>query len=379
MLLGEEFYRRNAARIATAVADEGHDALLLTAPANIAYATGFYCPTTERPLAACVWANGDVALFVPYLEAEAATLGWVSDIRWYPEHPSNPPPAEWMAREVGAGQLALDTADARALDVLRATAANVTLVNVVEQLRMVKQPEELRLIECAAHYADLAVERLYARLTTGATERDLLAAVNTEVDAHMRRELGQEYAPGGDAIRGAIRSGPRAALPRGTTSDRRLTRGDLVIADFDANVSGYHARAGCTFFMGDPLREVVTLVEANIRAQDAARVALQAGVAACDVDRAALAIFEAACLDGAMRHRIGQGVGLAAAEAPWLTEHDNTPLASGMVVSLAAAIYQPGRLGVRNTETTLITDEGPRVLNPRSERWRDLAARLKEF
>jgi Xaa-Pro dipeptidase len=379
MQLGESFYRRNVARIAAELTTAGHEALLLTAPANIAYATGFSFTPTERPLAACVWSNGNAALFVPYLEAEAAALCWLGDIRWYPEFPSQPAPEEWMAREAGVTKLALDTADAHAYASLRATVEEVTLVDVVEKLRAVKQPEELRLIERAADYADLAVERLYARLTTGATERDLLAAVTDEVDALLRRELRELYPQCGRAIFGAIRSGPRSALPRGMTCDRRLTRGDLVVAEFGANVGGYHAMAGCTFFMGDPLREVVTLVETCLRAQDAAREAAVVGAAAYAVDSAARAVFAEAGLADALRHRTGHGVGLEAREAPWLTEHDTTTLAAGMVVTIEPAIYQPGRLGVRNIETIALGDEGPRGLNQRASRWRELGARLKEF
>jgi Xaa-Pro aminopeptidase len=379
MQLGESFYRRNVARIAAEMTAAGHEALLLSAPANIAYATGFYFTPTERPLAACIWANGNAALFVPYLEAEAAALGWLGDIRWYPEFPSQPAPEEWMAREAGVTKLALDTANAHAYASLRAAVEEVTLVDVVEQLRAVKQPGELRQIERAVDFADLAVERLYARLTTGATERDLLAAVTDEVDALMRRELRELYPKRGYAIAGAIRSGPRSALPRGMTSDRRLTRGDLVVAEFDANVGGYHAMAGCTFFMGDPLREVVTLVETCLRAQDAAREAAVVGAAANAVDNAARAVFAATGLTDALRHRTGHGVGLEAREAPWLTEHDVTTLAAGMVVTIEPAIYQPGRLGVRNIETIAVGDEGPRVLNQRAIRWRELGARLKEF
>jgi Xaa-Pro dipeptidase len=377
MMLGESFYRRNLARIAAELAAAGYDALLLTTPANIVYATGFYFEPSERPVAACVWSNGNVALFVPYLEAEAAGQGWVRDIRWYPEYPSQPAPEEWMAREAGVGKLALDSAHAGRFTT--SGADELATVTIVEQLRTVKQPEELRLIERAADYADLAVERLYARLTTGATERDLLAAVSEEVDALMRRELPDAYAPLGGALVGAIRSGPRAALPRGMTSARRLTRGDLVVAEFSANVGGYHALAGCTFFMGDPLREIVTLVETCLRAQDAARGAALAGAAAHAVDRAARDVFTAAGLGDAMRHRAGQGVGLDAGEAPWLTEHDDTPLTAGMVLMLGPGIYQSGRLGVRNIETIVVGEDGPRVLNQRAGRWRELGARLKEF
>ena len=379
MILAESFYRGNVARIAEALSAASHDALLLTTPANIAYATSFYFRPTERPLAACVWADGTVALLTPYLEAEAAAQGWVRDIRWYPEYPSQPTPWEWMAREAGAGRLVVDRLDASAHAIIARVADHIEQVDLVERLRSVKHPDEVRFIARAADYADLAIERLYARLTTGATERELVAAVTDEIAATMRRDLGDRYAPLDDAVLGTVHAGARAALPHGLTTNRRLTRGDIVIGNFVCNVGGYHAEAACTFFMGDPLREVVQFVELSIRAQDAARAALSSGGMCSSVDAAARAVFAGGGMSNALRRRTGHSVGLERQESPWLAEGDDTRLVAGMVAANAPAIYVQGRLGVRNAETVAVEDDGPRVLNPRIARWRDLEARLKEF
>src|SRR6476661_4794986 len=99
MQLGESFYRRNVARIAAALTAAGHEA----------------------------------ALFVPYLEAESAALGWLGDIRWYPEFPSQPAPEEWMAREAGVSKLALDIAEASTYTTLCAAVEEVSLTAIVEQ------------------------------------------------------------------------------------------------------------------------------------------------------------------------------------------------------------------------------------------------------
>ncbi|HET9015222.1 MAG TPA: Xaa-Pro peptidase family protein [Thermomicrobiaceae bacterium] len=378
MVLGEAFYRRATKDVAARLDERGKTAMLIFEPANVRYVTGVSFMPAGRPLAACIWADGRAALFVPHLDAEQAGTGWVRDIRWYAEYPAPESPVRWMAREAG-GPLVVDTLEAAAWAQLRDEVDDTELADPVGELRRVKTPAELDLIERAAEYADLALERTFARLTSGSAEREVLAEIVTVVDGMMRAELGDLYDDQGPAITGSLQSGTRAALPDAPASARRLTRGDSVIAEFVANVGGYHAWSGATFFVGDPLRDVVRWVEAAIAAQDASRAAMAPGTPAETVDQAARKVLDRLGMISNVRHRTGQGIGLARREAPWLTRGEQTPLAEGMVLVNRPGLYVPGRTGTRNAETVAVGADGPRVLNPRLERWSDVEARLKEF
>ncbi|HUY99476.1 MAG TPA: Xaa-Pro peptidase family protein [Thermomicrobiaceae bacterium] len=378
MVLGEAFHRRTTKDVAARLDVLEKAAVLIFDPDNVRYLTGLAVRPTDRPLAACVWADGRTALFVPHLEAEHLASGWVRDIRWYAEYPAEEAPVRWMAREAGS-PLLVDSLGADAWTQLQAEVADVALLDPVRELRQVKTPAEIDLIERAADYADLALERTYARLTTGSAEREVLAEILTVVDGMMRAELGDLYDDPGPGITGSLQSGTRAALPHAPTSARRLTRGDSVVTEFVTNVGGYHARAGATFFVGDPLRDVVRWVEAAMVAQDAARAAMTPGMPAEGVDQAARKVFDRLGLISNVRHRTGEGIGLARCEAPWLTRSQQTPLQVGMVLANRPGIFVPGRTGTRNSETVVVEAEGPRVLNPRLDRWSNVEARLKEF
>ncbi|MBX6342474.1 MAG: aminopeptidase P family protein [Thermomicrobiaceae bacterium] len=378
MSLGEAFHQRAVRQIAERLSDEGKHALLVFDPASVRYLTGLAFAPGERPLAVAVWHDARAALLVPRLEAEHAAQGWIKDVRWYEESPATESPVRWMAREVG-GPLIVDHLPAAEWQALREEAEDAALDDLVAPLRAVKTPPELTLVERAAEYADLALERAFARLTSGTAERDVLADVLHAVDAIMRDALGDLYDPLGPAIAGSVQSGVHAAMPAMPTSARRLARGDTVIVEFTASVGGYHARSGCTFFVGDPLRDVVSWVEAAMHAQRAAREALALGATPEAVDRAAREVLERNGLGDGIRHRTGQGIGLARAEAPWLALGQEAPLQAGMVVVLQPGVYVPGRVGTRNAETVVLEEDGPRVLNPRLERWATLESRLKEF
>jgi len=379
MVLGEAFHRRAAKLLSERLTTLEKHAALLFDPANIRYVTGLRFLPTDRPLAACVWADGSAALFVPQMEAEHLASGWVTDVRWYAEYPADEPPVRWMAREAG-GPLVVDTAvSAQDWKHIAEEVEEVELLDPVAEQRVVKSPAEIALIERAAGYADMALERAFARLATGSTEQDVLAEIVSVVDGIMRQDLGDDYDLPGPAITGSVQSGTRTTMPNAPTSNRSLTRGDCVVVEFTANVAGYHAQAGCTFFVGDPLRDVVRWVESSMIAQNAALEAMTAGATAESVDLAARRALERLGLGTNIRHRTGHGIGLSPIEAPYLTRSQATALTPGMVLVDRPGVYIPGRIGARNARTVVIEADGPRVLNPRIDRWDKMESRLKEF
>lgn len=378
MALGQAFHHKVGQRIGEQLTQLEKRAMLIFDPGNIRYLTGLTITATDHPLAACVWGDGRAALFLPHQEAEHLTGSWIEDIRWYNDFPAGEAPVRWMGREAG-GPLVVDRIDAQSWLGLAAEVEDVEYNDVVAPLRSIKSSDEITLIERAAEFADLAMERTFARLTTGTAEIEVLAGILPAVDTIMRDELGDQYPFPGPAIQGTLQSGTRAAWPNAPAGARRLSRGDAVVVEFIANVDGYRARSGCTFFVGDPLRDVVGWVEASIAAQDAAIEALMPGTAAGDIDVAARRTLERLGLGTNARHRTGQGIGLADDESPWLARADQTRLEPGMVVVVRPGLYISGRTGARNAKTLVIEEEGARLLNPRIERWSSMESRLKEF
>ena len=283
-----------------------------------------------------------------------------------------------MAREAG-GPLIVDDIAASEWDGVKAEIEESELADYVADLRLIKSQPEIDLIKRATDFSDLALERVFARLTSGSSERDALHEILCVVDTIMRSELGELYDPLSRPITGVMHSGTRAAFPHAPTSGRSLSRSDTVTVEFTAQVAGYHAKSGATFFVGDPLRDVVRWVEASMSAQEAARDAMMPGATAESVDQAARKVIERLGFSGMLRHRTGHGIGLSEREAPWLVRSQATVLKPGMVLVNQPGVYVTGRTGGRTCETVVIEEEGPRVLNPRIDRWSTPEARLKEF
>lgn len=343
----------------------GLDGLLLLAPGNVAWASGWLFSINERPMGLWLPIEGEPTLLVPHLELENALAVPGVRVRTYEEFPGHVPPALWMIRETGARRLGVDALEARLLREAEALVERLDLTDHGRPERAVKRPEELALIREAARYADLVLERLLARagdmIAQGATELDLMADCTDHARAALARDHGAAFAGTKTGITASVHSGPRAALPHGATLARRPEPGDPVIAGIGCSLGGYHAESGVTLVCGDLTADQRRVMRAMQEANDAAAEALGRGLSCEAVNAAALAPIRAAGLSEAIRHRIGHGMGVEGHEAPWLSPGDATPAAPGMVFSCEPGVYRPGQDGWRCIETLIVTASGVEV------------------
>ena len=349
-------------RLRARAAAAGLDGLLLLAPGNVAYASGWLFSVNERPMGLWLPVDGDATLFVPHLELENALDVPGVAVSTYPEYPGEVPPAVWMIGQTGARRIGVDALEARHLAAAQGLVQTLDLTDHCLPERSIKHPPELALIREAARFADMVLERLHAQagdmIAQGATERDLMADCTGHARAALAATHGAAFAGTKMGISASVHSGPRAALPHGTVLDRVPQPGEPVIAGIGCSLGGYHAESGVTLVCGD-----LTAAQRNVmRAMDAANAAtaaaLAAGMPCAAVNDAALAPIRAAGFGEAIRHRIGHGMGVEGHEAPWLSPGDATPVAAGMVFSCEPGIYRPGHDGWRCIETMIVTAEG---------------------
>jgi len=238
---------------------------------------------------------------------------------------------------------------------LPATVEPVPAGGAVEQLREVKDAEEVAAIRAAAELADAALQRTLADGLAGRTERAVALALEQEM-----LRLGAER-PSFDTI---VAHGAHGALPHAVPREAEIAPGTLVTIDWGAQLDGYCSDCTRTFAAGgEPsarAREVYDLV---LRAQQTGLDAVRPGVAGRDADAAARAVIEAAGEGERFGHGLGHGVGLEIHEAPRLSKASDATLAAGHVVTVEPGVYLPGELGVRIEDLVVVTDDGCERLN----------------
>jgi Xaa-Pro aminopeptidase len=225
--------------------------------------------------------------------------------------------------------------------------------DLVEELRAVKEPEEIERIAAAAELTDAVYGWALERGLAGNAEREVARACEARI-----RELGAE--PSFPPIVAAAANG---AIPHAEPGEREIGRGELVVFDMGALLDGYCSDCTRTFATGDPgddAREVYELVR---EAQAAALEAVKPEAGGREVDAVPRELIAAAGHGERFGHGTGHGVGLEVHEGPRLGVSSEDELREGNVVTVEPGIYLPGSFGVRIEDLVVVTAEGHRNLS----------------
>jgi Xaa-Pro aminopeptidase len=336
-------------RLEQLLAERELDRMLVTDLVNVRYLTGF-----TGTNGACVCGPG-VRLFLTdfrYTERAAAEVeGWEAVTI----------SADWLKgiaeRLEGRVGFEDDHMSVRLLAKLKEKLADGTEMvpagGRVEELRRVKDEEELALIAEASKLTDEVWKWSLERGLAGRSEREVALAA----EARIREQGGSPSFP---AI---VAAGPNGAQPHAEPGEREIGRGELVVFDMGAQLDGYCSDGTRTFATGEPDPEARAVYEVVREAQQASLEAIRAGVKGEDVDKVAREVIDAAGHGDRFGHGLGHGVGLEVHEAPRLSFRSDDVLAAGEVVTVEPGIYLPGNFGVRIEDLVVVAEDGLRNLS----------------
>jgi Xaa-Pro aminopeptidase len=356
---------RLRALFATASDDRPVDGLLVTAPANIRWLSGFsgssglLLVTSDRALlttdgryrtqsaeqlaAAGVGKEIDITVggVGVQRQAMAEATSSVSLLGLEADHVS------WSAQRGWADQL-------RGTEV-------VPTQGLVEGLRVVKDEGEVARMERAAGIADDALGDVLPLLRrAGRAGADSLteSAFAAALD-HAMRQRGAEDR----AFETIVASGENSAKPHARPSDRPIEPGDPVVVDFGAIFDGYRSDMTRTFCVGgEPVGELAQVFAVVGESQRAGVAAVSPGVEGGAVDSVCREVIAASGWGDRFEHGTGHGVGLDIHERPAVAPGSTAILTPGCVVTVEPGVYLPATGGVRIEDTLLVTEQGSRPL-----------------
>jgi Xaa-Pro aminopeptidase len=225
--------------------------------------------------------------------------------------------------------------------------------DLVEQLRAIKEPEELERIAAAAELTDGVYRWAIERGLVGRTELDVAGAAV----AHMR-ELGAE--PSFPPI---VATAENGALPHAEPGEREIGAGELVVFDMGSLLDGYCSDCTRTYATGELDNEAREVYELVRGAQQAALEAVRPAVGGKEVDAVARELISEGGYGDRFGHGLGHGVGLEVHEGPRLATTSEDELFEGNVVTVEPGVYLPGKLGVRIEDLVVVTADGYRNLS----------------
>lgn len=224
--------------------------------------------------------------------------------------------------------------------------------DLVENLRLIKEPYEIQVLEDAFRIAQGAFAAILPEIHPGRTEVEIAGLFELEL-----RKRGGEKA----AFDTIVASGPRSSLPHGRASERVIGRDELVLVDFGVQAAGYCSDLTRIVLPSGARRpDIFAIVQ---EAQHKAIRAARPGVQTSAVDAAARDHIAKAGFGDCFGHSLGHGLGLEVHESPLVSWRAPRPLEEGMVFTVEPGIYLPGRHGVRIEDAVVVTADGCRLLS----------------
>ncbi|MBS4208773.1 Xaa-Pro peptidase family protein [Bacillus sp. FJAT-50079] len=337
------------------------DAAFITSPDNVFYLTGFHSDPHERLLALAVFPNAEPFLVCPKMEElDAKNAGWEHEILGYND---TDPTWELVDKFVQKRVNKVNTwaVEKEHLNVERYEelsqrfngASFIRAEQILNELRMVKDEQEIALLKKACELADFAVQVGMNEIAEGKTELDIIAAIEYEV---------KKKGVSGMSFDTMVLTGANAAMPHGTPGLTKIKKGDLVLFDLGVIYEGYCSDITRTIAFGDISEEQARIYNTVLQAEETALKAVKPGMKASELDLMARKIIEDAGYGDFFPHRLGHGLGISVHEFPSMTATNDLELRSGMVFTIEPGIYVPNVAGVRIEDDVLVTENGVEVL-----------------
>ena len=225
--------------------------------------------------------------------------------------------------------------------------------DIFQKLRSVKSTEEINLMKGAAKIVIKGTKAGIEKVKTGTSELSVAFEIERKI-----KESGGESVPFCIVL-----SGENSALPHGSTSKRKIRRGDAVVMDIGATFEGYYADVTRTVFVGEVSQKQRKVYDIVLRAQESAVKFVKPQVKACEVDETARKIITEAGYGEFFTHRTGHGLGLEVHEEPYISQTNETTLEPGMTFTVEPGIYLPNKFGVRIEDDVVVTERGRTVLS----------------
>lgn len=236
----------------------------------------------------------------------------------------------------------------------------VPVLHLIEELREVKDQEEIKLLKKSLKIAEEAFEHILGFIKIGLTEKE----VAWELEKFMRERGAQEAAWQPFIVASGVHSGE----PHHHPGNKKIKKGELLQLDFGCKVGGYHCDISRVVFMGKPTPEQERVYELVLEAQELGKSLIKPGVIMGEVDRKVREFLHQNTLAGHVyRHSLGHGLGLEIHEPPTIYSGSEEKFVENQVVTVEPGLYIEDWGGVRLEDQVLVTKSGSVTWNKSSK------------
>jgi len=350
-------------RLTAQMVKRGMDALVALSPENVFYSTGAYIMTQKLirdRLEIALFSQKREPIFIVcgIEESRAREETWIKDIRPYIEFKESPvqflvDALIEMGLEKGCIGIEKHYWSAHHYVELMKAMPNAEFVEcqgIFEEVRMIKDSDEIKILAEAAKATRKAVEAAFLTAKPGNTEAQVANQIKNNLMNQGVDELSFMV----------LGTGKRSMLVHPTPNDIPISPGDIVKVDCGGLFSGYYSDLARTAVVGKPSSVQADVYKKLATIQKEVIESMQAGVRLCDVFNKCKKLFEEKGLPLEMPH-IGHGLGVGVHEHPMINPLNEEKLQENMVLNVEPIVIYDG-FCVHLEDLVLITADGVKIL-----------------
>ena len=237
---------------------------------------------------------------------------------------------------------------------------NIKIKNkdIVQQLRMLKDEDEIRKIKKACELADYGVKILPDIIKEKKTEQKIA----NELD-YILREKGAS----GMAFNTIIAGGKHSSYPHHDCTSKQINNG-YVVCDFGVYYNGYCSDITRTLQIGNVSEKMIELYNIVLEAQKNTINSITQNKTCKEIDLVARNIFKDYGYDKYFVHSTGHGIGLEVHEEPKISPASKEKIKKGFVFTIEPGVYIPSKYGIRIEDVVYINSSGRAILLTKSKK-----------
>jgi Xaa-Pro dipeptidase len=353
----EEFEERSSL-IKAGLDERQLDALVVTRPENIFYASGYraahIAAMTSQLHALVVPATGAPRLIARALESETVKTQWTELPRLFRDHEDPYPLVEDILAETGSqhGRIGIEgnSMVVNQLDRLRAALPQASFTDVaglVEGIAASPSPAEIACLRRSARLTNIGIETGFQAVREGVYPFEVIGRMHEAMYTAGQTDFDQSVV--------ALWSGPGGGRMHDSNTTERIEAQDVVTIEIFGVDTQYRTTAqGSVYVGGEPPQAIRDAHSLVTDMHDEARAAVRAGVTTGEVFEAANRVYRRAKGQDYYR-RVGGSVGLTLF-ATNLVKDGTQVLKPGAPLLIQALVDDPAL--VTCSSTVLVTDDG---------------------
>jgi len=225
--------------------------------------------------------------------------------------------------------------------------------------REIKDEKEILILKKASKIIDQMFDLCTKKIKVGQKESELQSILMSYAIERGMFDTGYRSTLNPLIVAG----GPNGALPHAQVTNRKFTKGDLIVIDLTLRYNGYVSDSTRTFALGKISRKAAEVYEIVKESQRLGLRAVKSNTKCKKIDDVCRNYIKKNNYEKYFIHSTGHGIGLEVHELPNIGPNSKTKLQKNMAITVEPGIYLDKKFGVRIEDSLIVKESSPLILH----------------